>query len=406
MRRTGSSQRLPYLVGAAALAFGIGAVACGDDGSTTLIGANHGTAGSGPSQTNVAPTSGRDDAGVVPAADAAPPESKAEQLFRALQTNLVATCGGTDGACHVNGSFLNGQTPVWLGAPDAYVSAKAYPGIITADPYASKLLLKGPHEGPSFAGPNADLGTQVTAWLTEEAALLVSVALPATTPIAVENGPTVIDISSVASGMTGAKISFTAALSNGILTLTNLQVQAPVASGLHIAHPVFAAVPPTGATIPDPVDSFSNVDQTVSPAESTPLGTGTLVLSSFPIGGELEIQFNTLAPVAVVVADGGAGSGGCKSVAAFVANAVPAIQQNQCLGCHGTTSGSGYSSLDLTQVGVDNAAACAQALTKVDLQTPAQSDIILAPTGQLANHPFQNASATYSSMMLAWISTE
>jgi hypothetical protein len=392
------------------LVFGVaGMVACGDQGAGTLLGGGRASESSGPSQNSV--VSGDDsDAGVVLLAqDSAPPETQGEKLFRAMQATLISTCGGTDGACHVSGAFLDGQTPVWLGAPDPYLSAKTYPGIITSDPYASKLIIKGPHEGPAFTGPNAALGTQVLAWLTEEAEEMVAVQLPSTAAFAVQVGPNVVDISAGATGIAGAKISFVASIdgADGILSLTELSVQAPTGSGLHIAHPLFAIVPPTGPVVPDPIDSLSNVDQTVEPAESIALGTGTLILENFASGSELKIEFNTLAAVAMASDDAGAGTnGGCKNVAGFTANAVPAIQANQCLNCHGSPTGSGYGSLDLTQVGIDDTAACAQALTRVNLTDKSQSDIILAPTGGVANQHFQNASSTYATMMLTWINGE
>ncbi len=404
---------LPYLVGTVALALVAAGslMACGDAGAGTLLGTNRGSQSSsgGPSLG----FSGDDGGAPLPileGQDAAPPETKGEQLFRAMESTLVTTCGGTGGACHVTGAFLGGQTPVWLGAPDAYLSAKKYPGVITSDPYASKLIIKGPHEGPGFSGPDAALGAQVLAWLTEEAVEIVTVQLPSTTAFVVQPGPNVVDISSGAAGLNGAKISFVASVdgNNGILSLTHLAVQAPMGSGLHIAHPIFAVIPPTGPVAPDPVDSLSNVDQTVAPAEAIPLGTGTLILESFTSGAELKIEFNTLAPVAMTINDGGttATGGGCKNVAGFTANAVPAIQANQCLNCHGSSNGSGYGSLDLTKVGIDDTAACAQALTRVNLTNKSQSDIILAPTGGVPNHPFQGASGTYATMMLTWINGE
>ena len=109
-------------------------------------------------------------------------------------------------------------------------------------------------------------------------------------------------------------------------------------------------------------------------------------------------------------AEGGAtdGGGGCKAVAEFVSSAVPAIQQNGCLNCH-NTGGSGNGSLDLSGLGAtppDNQAACNQALLRANPQNPPQSDIILAPTGQVAAHPFKGATPSFVTMMEAWITAE
>src|ERR1700677_4766362 len=91
---------LPYLGGALVLALAGAIAACGDAGSNSLM--SSGVAGapqhatpSGPSQdtgtTGGAPTLPTSS---VPPVDAGPPETKGEQLFRALQTQLIATCGG------------------------------------------------------------------------------------------------------------------------------------------------------------------------------------------------------------------------------------------------------------------------------------------------------------------------
>ena len=324
-----------------------------------------------------------------------------EKLFRALQAGLVTTCGGTNGICHVAGTFANNTTPAWLANPDPYVSAKAYPGVITADPYGSKLITKGPHEGPGFTGNNKALGDSVMAWLTAEANAITATALPSTDPVAVVAGANTIDISKGGTNVTGAKITFSAAVSASYLTLTNMKIVAPAANGIHIAHPIFAAKPTTGALVPDNVDSFSNLDQTVGAGVTADLGVGTLILQGWTATDQLVIELTTLASATVV----DAGVSGCKSVATFTANAVPAIQNNTCLNCH-NTGGSGNGALDLSQVGKNNTAACAQALNKVNLAAKATSPILTAPTGGIAAHPYKNAPATYTTMMNVWINSE
>ena len=86
---------------------------------------------------------------------------------------------------------------------------------------------------------------------------------------------------------------------------------------------------------------------------------------------------------------------------------MPAIQANTCLNCH-NTGGSGNASLDLSGLAAnppDDTTACAQALS-ASTPDPAQSDIILAPTGQVADHPFKNASQSFVTMMETWITAE
>jgi hypothetical protein len=153
-------------------------------------------------------------------------------------------------------------------------------------------------------------------------------------------------------------------------------------------------------------DDLSNVSQTVPAGTTAPLGTGLLVLTGWASTDTFQITFQQIV-AASATADAGS-TGGCKDVASFTTNAVPAIQANTCLNCH-NTGGSGNASLDLSALATtpaDDAKACAQALTRINPANPAQSDIILAPTGQVAAHPFQGASANYTTMMETWIAAE
>jgi hypothetical protein len=228
------------------------------------------------------------------------------------------------------------------------------------------------------------------------------VQLPSSDPFTLTSGANTVDVSKAGTGIPGTKITFTAAISGDIVTLSNLSIQAPTATAIHVVHPIFATVA-NGQPTADPVDSLSTVDQTVASGQTATLGSGTVIFTGVATGAQFQIEFTKLASTTPV--DAGT-TGGCKSVASFTANATPAIQGNQCLNCHGAPGGSGYGSLDLSQVGKNDTLACAQALTKVDLNNKASSDIILAPTGGVGAHPFKNANANYKTMMLNWINNE
>jgi cytochrome c553 len=164
-------------------------------------------------------------------------------------------------------------------------------------------------------------------------------------------------------------------------------------------------VNPTGGAAQIEDDDFSNVDQTVPEGTSATLGTGILPITGWAAGDTLQISFQKFAAATAV--DAGSG-GGCKSVATFTADAVPAIKANSCLNCH-NTGGSGNASLDLSALALatpNDTTACAQALSRINTTTPAQSDIILAPTGQVANHPFTSATTAYVTAMETWIAAE
>ncbi len=396
----------------AALMVVMAAAACGDgssdDGSGSFPGASAaagggvaqsggtgggssgGKNGGGGGISGSAPTGA--DGGLI--GDATTSTSAGRALFEALLPALSSTCGG---ACHAMGV---GGAPIWLGQPDPYSSATKFPGIIGANPGTSIIVTKGRHEGPALADP---LLTQVMSWLTAEAAALPVMTLPSTAAFTPTTGSNDVDCS--AAGIPGLHITFNAAASGNLLTLNGLSVVTPATTGAQITYPIFAILPQGAPEIDD--SSLSNLVQTVPAASTTTLGPGLLVLTQWSTGAQMKIEFTAL--VKATAADGGGTTtGGCKSVASFTANAVPAIQANTCLNCH-NTGGSGNPSLDLSALAAnppDDTTACAQALSRVNVTNPAQSDIILAPTGQVANHPFQNASQSFVTMMETWITAE
>ena len=394
--------------------------ACGSGDSGSLVGAPRGgsAGGAGTPGASAVPTGtdgGGVEAGPVVVMDSATSPTPA-QTFNTLEPGLIASCG----TCHGGVSTLPG-VPQWLAGPNRYTTITTYPGIIVTDVSSSLLLTIGDtvqHSGgPGLGdGPPGYLRDKVTTWLEMEALAITSVPLAATAPFAIQNGGNTIDISK--GGVKGASMSFTVEILGSVITFTDMTIKAPAATGLSIAHPIFAIVPSGGAPAADVGDSFSNLNQTVPAGQSMTLGVGLFVLdvaatvgSNWSKSDQLEIQFTTLAPV--TVADGGAkeggeagSSGGCKSVATYTADAVPAIMANTCLTCHQGENPGATAALDMTMVGTDNAAACAQALNRVNLMDPPNSDIILAPTGGVAAHPFKGASASFKTMMLLWIAKE
>lgn len=361
------------------------------NGGLAQTGGSSSSGGDGSGSGSITSSSADASAPVDAAAAAA---SQARALFEALLPSLSSTCGG---ACHAQGV---GGAPIWLGPPDPYTSATKFPGIVVPDPGESIIVTKGRHEGPPLADP---LLTQVMGWLTAEAAALPVMTLPSTAPFTVTMGANDIDCS--AAGIPGLHVAFAAAASGDLLTLTNLDVLTPTTTGATITYPIFALLPQGGPEIDDA--SFSNLVQTVPAGATTSLGPGTLVLTQWATGDQMKIEFTALAKATVADA-GSSTTGGCKALASFTQNAVPAIQANTCLTCH-DTGGSGNAALDLSALAStppDDATACAQALSRANPQNPAQSEIILAPTGQVANHPFKNASQTFVTMMETWITAE
>jgi len=297
------------------------------------------------------------------------------------------------------------NAPAYLGGSDPYTTIKTYAGVIVANPQQSILLTKGAHEGPALVDP---LRASITTWLTAE-----SIGAPAgavtTAPFAVTTGANQIDLSTL---VPGAAMTFTAATSGEYLELTSIQLIAPAGSTVTVTYPIFYVVPASGPQIQD--NDFSNVNQTISAGQTATLGPGLLSIEGWATGDDLRIAFKKL------VASGGGTTGGsgdagtvtatgaCKSVSSFTTNAVPVITENNCLNCHGT-GGSGNGALDLSplaEIPADDTTACAHVLTKVNLANPAESPVILAPTGGVVGHPFTTATADFTPAMETWIQAE
>ena len=75
--------------------------------------------------------------------------------------------------------------------------------------------------------------------------------------------------------------------------------------------------------------------------------------------------------------------------------------------CHAGSNAGATIALDLTTVGKDNVAACAQALTKVSLENKPQSVIIKVAAGTQKHMGGKVADLwNYTTAMLGWINNE
>ena len=327
-------------------------------------------------------------------ADAGPPTpAQAKAMFTALEPALAQTCGGS---CHEAG--MNGAPP-WLKGPDPYATVKAYAGIVTPVAASSSLLTKPKHEGPALA---PELATTVSAWLSVEAALIASTPEIATAEIPV---PSAAGTIALPSGL--GSITFEASLTAGLLELSDVTLVPPAASGVHVAgiHIVLAHA---DSTI-DTDQSLASADVTAAKGETVSLDIGLVVIPRVAATDRMHFVFDKLEASSAPPADAGSNTtGGCKDVTSFTTNAVPAIRNNQCLGCH-DTGGTGNGALDLSGLNLtpaDTAGACAQALNKVDTTTPSNSPIIKAPTGGEPAHPFQGATNAFKTALTTWITAE
>jgi hypothetical protein len=308
-----------------------------------------------------------------------------EQQFRALEADLTAKCGGTNGVCHVYGSFSN--APKWLGKPDAYVSAKAYKGIIPAsgDTSDSILLTQAEHEGPSLQSA-PDLFGRVRAWIEAE---IGSNKLPETDPISINDGLNTIDLTKLAPTLPGAKLTFLAQTNNDILTLTSMKLYSSPMGGIHIDSPFFVIVPKSGPVIADPSINGFTGPLDVAKNTSQDFYSGNIILLKWDSSSQLRLAFKAFGPIMQSV-DAGP-SGACTNLTSFIANAKPAFNASfalpeggtgSCDYCHNGGDDVAKNAMDLSSLGTDDATACAQARNYINFANKPQSTLLLNPQGK------------------------
>ena len=343
------------------------------------------------------------------------PNAAPKQMFESsVQPIMRQVCQ----VCHQGGPTAPGP-PFMTPMPDVYSTIKVWPMLIGTSPQASKLYMKGMHEGPAFTPTQA---TIVAFWINAEASAHHGngdggPGMPVLPPFAPQPGPNSIELGALGPGLAGAKLQFDATISGAGLQMAALQIVAPATTGVHVVHPLFTVYPQGGTPKPDPVDSFSGLDSTIPMGGHGQLGPGTLILTNFHLGDQLGVVFQAIAATMPPGGgDGGTGGpgGGCKDVGSFTANAKPQLG-GICITCHGGQNPGALSALDMSRVNDTSAdgqaAACAQVLNKVTPATPAQSRIFqVTVPGSQAVHPFQfpdqNSFNAFQTMVSQWIVRE
>lgn len=371
------------------------AVACGPDGGQLLGGDQ---LNNGNNTKNDSGSGGWDNNSTYNA-DGGPQAPLAQQLFAGLQPQLDQKCGG---ACHQQGATLN--APKWLGGPDEYKSITTYPGIVTTDVYSSKLENRpANHPAACLIDPgNETLLAAVTTWLTAEAAAISAIPLPASATVDPASGSA--DLSPAATGINGAKITFTATQQGDLLRFSNVMLVAPSSTGLHIVSPIFVEVPASGPEV-DNTD-YSTTDLTVGAGASGQISP-VFYFQNWVAGSKLKIEFQKIETATVTASDAGS-STTCKDLTDFQNSAAPSMKAN-CTSCHAGNNTSATNSMNLTALNNnDYATACTQARTQVNLTTQSQSNVLLAPLQQV-NHPvkvFASNTSTGYVQIQNWVNKE
>jgi mono/diheme cytochrome c family protein len=312
---------------------------------------------------------------------------------------IQPACGG----CH---GVPDGAGPSFmLPTPDLLSNLLQYPGIVANPPANSRLYAKGAHEGPALTPTQAPI---ILDWITAYDATLVSDAgapKPQVTPFAPSlTALNTIDLSVLDSTLAGQKLTFMAKMVGTSLQLSAITVDAAASSGVHLTHPLFVVWDPNLIAHPDPVDSFSGLDETVFAGTTSPLGPGLVILPSFATGSLLSVGFNSIEAKAGG-ADGGTTVSGCKALAMFVANVKPLLQTN-CNSCHTGGAPTAGLAFDATP----DATLCANALSEINTTTPANSNMLKKPDPSAngdASHPKKiNPFTAYQTAVTNWINAE
>jgi cytochrome c553 len=337
-----------------------------------------------------------------------------KQLFEELEADLVSACA----SCHESGGIAD--TP-FLTPPDRYQAVLSWPGIVVSDPSTSTFLTWSV-SGSGHSGTNLDgeLKERVEEWLTAEAGAIegpIEEDVPTLEPFTPIMGLNVVYLSPLVSDLEGVAIAFTAStLTDNTLKLDNLEVYTTAVTGVRIVHPVFGVYPKGKSPTADPADSFAGLDQRFDENTAAPLGVGTLLLTNWEPQAKLGLGFEVIEPYLAGGGTGGAGGaggadGGCGDVTSFDTNARPALAAS-CAGCHGGNNAQATSAMDISDLGSDVAAACAQVKNRVNLGNPAGSQLFVStdPGGNAA-HPFKfggNAGAftTFRDDVTLWIESE
>jgi hypothetical protein len=337
----------------------------------------------------------------------------ARSFFEAFEADLVEDCG----PCHKEGGLADAP---FLAAPDRYTSITSWPGIVVKSPSQSILLThpgEPTHGGGEAPDIRAEMKPKVLEWLTIE-----SQELPTSGG---EIGPSVTPFKPFLAGAFNTvyldqlgpefeymSISFNAKAIGGtteeptMLWINNITVHTVPEKPLHIVHPLFTVYYPSTAPDPDPVDSFSNVDQTFTIDGNPMLGTGEVVLTNWRKGAYLGIAFEL-----IEVYGGTPGTGGtCKDPVMFETVVAPAMQK--CMECHAGKYPQAKGAMNLSELNTAPATACIQVRSRITPGDPANSQILIVTNpGGIEVHMYKFDGVlpdyeTFKSKVSPWIDAE
>jgi hypothetical protein len=343
--------------------------------------------------------------------DAGPDANVTAQLARdTFETEIEPLLTGFCAACHAADDSVGFMAP----NPDMYEAVRSWPDLMNLEkPASSALVTKGAHDGPAWT---VDQIPALVSWINLEADAsgIEPVDEPETEAFAPIIGVNTVDLTGI--GLPSSRLTFRLEKLQVGFYISELMLTAGP-DGAHVVHPLFVTW--TGdEPAPDPIDRFNDVDLNVEPETSQMVGGGTLVMVDIAPDAMLSIHFEIAEPVYEPGGPGGGPGGlggGCKNVAAFTANAQGPLSAS-CTGCHAGGDAQASAATDMTQLNdlspEAQAQACAQILSRVNLEDSINSGIFIAPDpGSGAGHPFKfggDAAAfeAFRNALLVWIAQE
>lgn len=317
--------------------------------------------------------------------------------------HLQQQCVGCHAGTQADVAFLAGADP--MAARETLMNFAVQ--VVNLDaPESSRLLTKGPHNGP---GLTAEESSDVLEWIqaerdaagvTPDMGLQTGKFTPLLCTAGLPGDPTcpVNHVDLTALGLPGASIDLVAQPLSQDLYVTDLKLTASV-DGVYLEHPLFVSWPadPTQPEIPDTLDRFFNIKMNLMPSTSDSIGGGTAAFVGFDPNNQISIHFKA---VDKYVADGsgsgsdGVAASGCRQLASFKTNAQGPLNTN-CASCHaGTANASAKAAMDIDGIASNDDAmlqnACNQVRTRINFQDTDSSSFYIAPNpGQQTNHPFK-----------------
>jgi len=343
--------------------------------------------------------------------DPIPPGATGQTIFEAFKNEMLGECG----ACHKLSGIADAP---FLALPDLYSSISTWPGVISLTP-TSSILLTHPGQVSHGAGMAPDMSpglrAKVLAWLKKEALDIptpTESSKPYITPFKplLKGAFNTVYLDPLGKSLESSSISFNAVeigTPPSLLMLTHVAVHPVAETTIHLVHPIFSVYPSGGGQEPDPVDSMSNVDQTLGLNDNPSLGTGTIIISNWQKDGRLGLAFET-----AEVTGEGTPLVMCKSPDLFLSAVVPQLQYCA-TNCHGGKEAKPTATMNLTKLAeMPPIAACAQVLARIHPKDPDTSDILMVtdPSKQVAHgYKFAGNKSKYSAFKAAvtpWINSE